>query len=314
MSAADGQDASLWATLKALFVVDLPIGEGFTALVGFMQTHFELLFVVIAESISFAADNLTAFFNFLPPQLVFIVLAGLALWRVGWRFALFVLVALYVLLGMDLWSESMDTLGLVIAATLAALGIGLPIGIAMAKSDLLSASVRPVLDFMQTLPAFVYLIPAVIFFGTGRVPGTIATVIFAMPPAVRLMNLGIRQVPAENVEAGRAFGCNSLQLLFKVQLPLALPSIMAGINQTIMLALSMVVIASMIGAGGLGDPVLAGIQQLRLGTGFEGGLGVVILAIILDRLTQSFAEPGRQRQSLGARFRQFFGRAQARQN
>jgi glycine betaine/proline transport system permease protein len=299
---------AFWQSIKEAFVIDLPIGEGFTAVVDFMQEHFELFFVAVANAISFVADNLTAFFNFLPPQLVFGVLAVLALWRVGWRFALFVLVGLYIVLGMDLWPESMDTLGLVIAATLAALGVGLPLGVAMAKSELLAALVRPVLDFMQTLPAFVYLIPAVIFFGTGRVPGTIATVIFAMPPAVRLMNLGIRQVPTENVEAGRAFGCNQLQLLFKVELPLALPSIMAGINQTIMLALSMVVIASMIGAGGLGDPVLAGIQQLRLGVGFEGGLGVVILAIILDRLTQSFATPNRQREGALTRLRRLFGR------
>jgi glycine betaine/proline transport system permease protein len=300
---------SLWQRLSDAFVVDLPIGEGFTVIVDYMTEHFDLLFVAIASAISFVAGNLTLFFNYLPPQLVFIVLAGLALWRVGWQFALFVLVGLYVVLGMNLWPESMDTLGLVIAATLAALGLGLPLGVLMAKNDMVASGVRPVLDFMQTLPAFVYLIPAVIFFGTGRVPGTIATVIFSMPPAVRLMNLGIRHVPTENVEAGRAFGCNSMQLLFKVQLPLALPSIMAGINQTIMLALSMVVIASMIGAGGLGDPVLAGIQQLRLGTGFEGGLGVVILAIILDRLTQSFAQPNRQREGLGTRLKQFFGRA-----
>lgn len=301
---------AFWQSLKEAFVVDLPIGEGFTAVVDFMQTHFDLFFTAIADAISFVADNLTAFFNYLPPQLVFGVLAVLALWRVGWQFALFVLLGLYVVLGMDLWPESMDTLGLVIAATLAALGVGLPLGVAMAKSDLLAALVRPVLDFMQTLPAFVYLIPAVIFFGTGRVPGTIATVIFSMPPAVRMMNLGIRQVPAENVEAGRAFGCNPLQLLFKVELPLALPSIMAGINQTIMLALSMVVIASMIGAGGLGDPVLAGIQQLRLGTGFEGGLGVVILAIILDRLTQSFAQRSRHRTGIGTRIKQLFARGE----
>ncbi|MHA7834626.1 MAG: ABC transporter permease, partial [Algiphilus sp.] len=189
---------------------------------------------------------------------------------------------------MDLWEQTMDTLGLVLAATLVALGVGLPSGVAMAKSDIVAAVVRPVLDFMQTLPAFVYLIPAVLFFGLGEVPGTIATVIFSMPPAVRLMNLGIRHVPVENVEAGRAFGCNSAQLLFKVELPLAMPSIMAGVNQTIMLALSMVVIASMIGAGGLGNTVLTGIQRLDVGLGFEGGLGVVILAIILDRLTQSF--------------------------
>ncbi len=289
-------------------MIDLHIGEAFTAVVNFMQEHFGVFFDAIAACISFVADNLTEFFNYLPPTLVFGVLAILALWRVGWLFALFVLAGLFVVLGMDLWAESMDTLGLVIAATLAALGLGLPIGVFMAKNRWVQAGVRPVLDFMQTLPAFVYLIPAVIFFGTGRVPGTIATVIFSMPPAVRLMNLGIRQVPTENVEAGRAFGCNAFQLLFKVELPLALPSIMAGINQTIMLALSMVVIASMIGAGGLGDPVLAGIQQLRLGTGFEGGLGVVILAIILDRLTQSFAQPDRRREGVLARLRRWFGR------
>ncbi|AWN16374.1 proline/glycine betaine ABC transporter permease [Salinisphaera sp. LB1] len=271
-------------------VINLPIGDWFTAVVTFMQTHFDLFFSVVSAVISFVADNLTAFLNYLPAPVVFAVLAFLALWRVGWQFTIFVLVALYVVMGMDLWPETMDTLGLVLAATLAALGVGLPLGVVMAKSDVVLAIIRPILDFMQTLPAFVYLIPAVIFFGTGRVPGVIATVIFSMPPAVRLMNIGIRYVPTENVEAGKAFGCNGLQLLWRVELPLALPSIMAGINQTIMLALSMVVIASMIGAGGLGDPVLAGIQQLRLGTGFQGGLGVVILAIILDRLTQSFGE------------------------
>lgn len=297
--------ASFWQQLSDQFVINLPIGDWFTAIVNFMQTHFELFFTVVSAIISFVADNLMAFFNWLPAPLVFIVLAVLALWRVGWQFTLFVLVALYVVLGMDLWPETMDTLGLVLAATLAALGLGLPLGVLMAKSDIVRAVVRPVLDFMQTLPAFVYLIPAVIFFGTGRVPGVIATVIFSMPPAVRLMNIGIRYVPTENVEAGKAFGCNGLQLLWRVELPLALPSIMAGINQTIMLALSMVVIASMIGAGGLGDPVLAGIQQLRLGTGFQGGLGVVILAIILDRLTQSFGQ--RQRgESLLERLRKLF--------
>ncbi len=277
-----------WQSLTERLVVPLPIGEWFTAVVGYMQDHFEWFFELVSTVIGFVADELMALFNWIPAPLVFVLLAAIALWRVGWQFTIFVLIALYVVLGMDLWPATMDTLGLVLAATVAALGIGLPLGVAMAKSNIMQAIIRPVLDFMQTLPAFVYLIPAVIFFGTGRVPGVIATVIFAMPPAVRLMNVGIRHVPAENVEAGRAFGCNGAQLLYKVELPLALPSIMAGINQTIMLALSMVVIASMIGAGGLGDPVLAGIQQLRLGTGFQGGLGVVILAIILDRLTQSF--------------------------
>jgi len=287
---------------------ELPIGEYVSDAVDFMLDHFQGFFDGISAGIEFVSGNITDLLQATPIWAIFVVLAGMGLWRVGWRFALFVLVALYVILGMDLWEQTMDTLGLVLAATIVALGIGLPSGVAMAKSDIVAAVVRPVLDFMQTLPAFVYLIPAVLFFGLGEVPGTIATVIFSMPPAVRLMNLGIRHVPVENVEAGRAFGCNGPQLLFKVELPLAMPSIMAGVNQTIMLALSMVVIASMIGAGGLGNTVLTGIQRLDVGLGFEGGLGVVILAIILDRLTQSF---GGGKQAIGplARVKALFSRA-----
>jgi glycine betaine/proline transport system permease protein len=193
---------------------------------------------------------------------------------------------------MNLWEETVSTMARVVAAAFVALVVGFPVGVAAAKNDTVEAIVRPILDFMQTMPPFVYLIPAAMFFGLGKVPGTIATVIFAMPPAVRLTNLGIRQVSKENVEAGLAFGCTDRQLLTKVQLPLALPSIMAGVNQTIMLALSMVVIASMIGAGGLGNVVLTGIQRLNVGLGFEGGLGVVIVAILLDRITQSFGHVG----------------------
>ena len=191
---------------------------------------------------------------------------------------------------MGLWAGTMETLSLVLASTMIAIVLGIPVGIAMARKSAIASMVRPVLDLMQTMPAFVYLIPAAMFFGLGAVPGTIATVIFAMPPVVRLTHLGIRQVHAEFVEAGQAFGCTPMQLLLKVQLPNAMPSIMAGINQTIMLSLSMVVIASMIGAGGLGNTVLTGIQRLDVGTGFEGGLAVVILAVILDRITQSFGK------------------------
>lgn len=271
---------------------ELPIGDAVSDIVDFMLDHFQVVFDAISAAIRFVSGNITDLLQATPVWAVFAVLAALGLWRVGWRFAVFVVASLLVVLGMDLWEQTMDTLGLVLSATLVALGIGLPSGVAMAKSDIVAAILRPVLDFMQTLPAFVYLIPAAMFFGLGEVPGTIATVIFSMPPAVRLMNLGVRQVPVENVEAGRAFGCNGAQLLFKVELPLAMPSIMAGVNQTIMLALSMVVIASMIGAGGLGNTVLTGIQRLDVGLGFEGGLGVVILAIILDRLTQSFGAQG----------------------
>ncbi|HMB97666.1 MAG TPA: ABC transporter permease subunit, partial [Balneolaceae bacterium] len=161
------------------------------------------------------------------------------------------------------------------------------VGIWASKNDTVEKIVRPILDFMQTMPAFVYLIPAVLFFQLGKVPGVVATLVFATPPAVRLTNLGIRQVPEEIKEAALAFGSNSRQMLYKVELPVALPTILAGVNQTIMLALSMVVIASLIGAGGLGQPVLVGIQQLNIGLGFEGGIAIVILAIFLDRVTQS---------------------------
>jgi glycine betaine/proline transport system permease protein len=215
----------------------------------------------------------------------------LSLWRVGLGFGVLTAIALWLVNHMGLWGAMMETLSLVIASTLMAMIIGLPLGVAMARRDSVAAIVRPILDLMQTMPAFVYLIPAAMFFGLGAVPGAIATVIFAMPPVVRLTNLGIRQVHAEFIEAGNAFGCTATQLLFKVQLPNAMPSIMAGINQTIMLSLSMVVIASMIGAGGIGNTVLTGIQRLDVGTGFEGGLAVVILAVILDRLTQSLGKP-----------------------
>lgn len=233
----------------------------------------------------------------LPPWALVAVLTGLALWRVGVRFAVATLLSLVLVIAMDIWIEMASTLALVLTASLIALLVGMPIGVLMARSDRVEMVVRPLLDFMQTMPPFVYLIPAAMFFGLGKVPGVVATLIFAMPPAVRLTNLGIRHVDREKVEAGIAFGCTRWQLLWDVQLPLALPSIMAGVNQTIMLALSMVVIAAMIGAGGLGNPVLVGIQRLEVGTGFEGGLAVVILAVILDRISQSFGQ--RQREASG---------------
>jgi glycine betaine/proline transport system permease protein len=267
---------------------DIPVDQWATALVNFLMDHAQGLFDVISiglDTLTYGIEELLL----LPPAWLLIgLLTGLAWWRTNWRFALFTLAALALIVGMALWQETVATLALVLAATLVSLVLGIPLGIWAARNDLVGRMVRPVLDLMQTMPAFVYLIPAAMFFGLGRVPGVVATIVFAMPPAVRLTNLGIRQVPKELVEAGLAFGCTSWQLLLKVQLPAAKPSIMAGVNQTIMLALSMVVIASMIGAGGLGDTVLRGIQRLDVGLGFEGGIGVVILAIILDRITQSF--------------------------
>jgi glycine betaine/proline transport system permease protein len=291
---------------------EIPVAEWVESAVDWVQVNFTGVLDGISDGIGLVVDSFEDGLLALPPLLLAALIVAVAGWRVGWRFGLFALLAMVLVFGMGIWDETVSTLALVIGSSLLALALGIPLGIAMARSDTVEALLRPVLDFMQTMPPFVYLIPAAIFFGLGKVPGSIATLIFAMPPAVRLTNLGIRQVSQEHVEAGLAFGCTDRQLLFKVQLPLAMPSIMAGINQTIMLALSMVVIASMIGAGGLGNTVLTGIQRLNVGLGFEGGLGVVLLAILLDRITQSFgrrrrrgaaAEPPRLLARLKARLR-----------
>jgi glycine betaine/proline transport system permease protein len=271
---------------------NLGIGAGADAVVNYVLDHFMPLLDAISAVIGFVTGGIQGGLTILPAPAAIALIALLALWRVGWKFAVFAVLSLLLIGSMGLWDRTMETLSLVLAATVVAIVIGVPLGIAMARSNGVQWAVRPALDLMQTMPAFVYLIPAAMFFGLGAVPGTIATVIFSMPPVVRLTNLGIRQVNAEFIEAGQAFGCTPAQLLVKVQIPNALPSIMAGINQTIMLSLSMVVIASMIGAGGLGNTVLTGIQRLDVGTGFEGGLAVVVLAVLLDRLTQSFGQKG----------------------
>ena len=268
----------------------LEIADVVDSAVNYILDNFSPALDMIAATIGFVTGGILAALAAIPMPVGIAIFVVLSLWRVGFGFAVFTGLSLWLVQYMGLWPATMETLSLVVASTILAMVVGLPLGIAMARNDTVAAGVRPVLDLMQTMPAFVYLIPAAMFFGLGAVPGTIATVIFAMPPVVRLTNLGIRQVHAEFIEAGQAFGCTSSQLLFKVQLPNALPSIMAGINQTIMLSLSMVVIASMIGAGGLGNTVLTGIQRLDVGTGFEGGLAVVILAVVLDRITQSLGK------------------------
>ncbi|WP_262029801.1 ABC transporter permease [Microvirga sp. Mcv34] len=270
---------------------DLSIGAAASAAVEYTLDNFSPTLDAIADVIGFFASGIKDALSWFPPWAFIGAVALFAFWRVGWKFAVLCGAALLLIVGMGLWKETIETLALVIAATAIAITLGIPLGIFMARSSITAAGARPLLDLMQTMPAFVYLIPAAMFFGLGAVPGTIATVIFSMPPVVRLTALGLTQVSREYVEAGLAFGCTDRQLLFKVQFPLALPSIMAGVNQTIMLGLSMVVIASMIGAGGLGNTVLTGIQRLDVGLGFEGGLAVVILAIILDRLTQSLSRP-----------------------
>jgi len=264
----------------------LPVGGFFEILVDFVRVTFALPFDWIKVILLWVNEQLVFLLELPPFWLVAIMVAIIAYFLAGKRVALFTLAGLLFIAAIDLWPETIITLSLVIEATLLALLIGIPTGILAAKSDILDRLLHPVLDFMQTMPAFVYLIPAIMIFRMGAVPAVISTVIFAMPPTIRLTNLAIRQVPKELVEAGEAFGSNWFQMLLKVELPQALPTIMAGVNQCIMLSLSMVVIASMIGAGGLGSVVLNGLSNLDVGLGFEGGIAVVIIAIILDRLTQ----------------------------
>lgn len=232
---------------------------------------------------------LVALENFLlwVPWWAVILLVAAVAWKTnGWKLALGAVLGLLFIGILGLWPHAMKTLTLVIAGTLFAVIVAIPTGIAMSRSDRLERLIRPLLDLMQTLPSFVYLVPVIILFGMGKVPAVLATFIYAVPPAIRLTNLGIRQVPADVIEAGKAFGSTPRQMLLKVQLPLALPTIMAGVNQTIMMALSMVVIASMIGAAGLGTEVLNGIARLETGRSFVAGISIVVMAIIIDRLTQ----------------------------
>jgi glycine betaine/proline transport system permease protein len=247
------------------------------------------------QSVKWPIDHvLAAFawaFNAVPPTPM-ILLLGLIAWQIaGWRLAAGLAGALSVIGLIGAWSEAMTTLSIVFASLLVCVAAGVPLGIAAARSDRFLAVLRPILDTMQTIPSFVYLVPVVMLFGIGNVPGVIVTIIFAIPPVIRLTNLGIRQVPADVVEALLSFGATRRQLLYKAEIPLALPTIMAGINQTLMMSLSMVVIASMIAVGGLGQMVLRGMGRLDMGTATVGGIGIVLLAIILDRLTQALGRP-----------------------
>ncbi|WP_037079564.1 ABC transporter permease [Pseudonocardia spinosispora] len=244
----------------------------------------------ISAVITVIVDALTAVFAG-PPFYVWVAILTVAALLVrGWGLAVFTLVGFLLVSSLDLWQETMETLGVVIVAAVIATAIGVPLGIWAARRRAAGVVLRPLMDFMQTTPVFVYLIPAVFFFGIGVVPGVVATTIFSIPPAVRLTELGIRGVDPEVVEAAHAFGAHPRQILREVQLPMALPSIMAGVNQVIMLALSMVVVAGLAGAGGLGSTVVSAVTQLDVATGFEGGLAVVIVAIFLDRFTAALAQ------------------------
>jgi len=272
----------------------VPLGEGIDAGVSYLERTFSGSFDAFSDGALTLIEGLNTLLGTLPFW-VAIPLVGLALWRLrGVRTALLAMLSLFLVVNLGLWDSFLLTLTLVLSSELVIVVLGVPLGIWMAFSSAAERAFRPVLDFMQTMPSFVYLIPAVTFFGLGLVPGVVATVIFAMPPLVRLTNLGIRQVPLEVIEAADAFGSTRTQRLLKVQLPVALPTLLAGVNQSIMLSLSMVVIAALIGAGGLGQEVMRGMNTLDIGLGFEAGLAIVIMAVVLDRLTQG-ARPRRQR-------------------
>ncbi|WP_020612104.1 ABC transporter permease [Sediminispirochaeta bajacaliforniensis] len=268
----------------------LDVGGWFETIIDWMTLHWDGFFDGVSAIVQAVLSAFLAVFSFPPPIVLVLLLAVLAWLLVSRGAGILSFIGFSLIWIMGLWGETMETLSLVVTSVILALLIAVPVGIWSSKKDTVQRIVRPVLDFMQTLPAFVYLIPAVLFFKLGPVPGVVATLIFAMPPSVRLTNLGIRQVPKEIKEAAKSFGATSHQMLLKAELPVALPTILAGVNQTIMLALSMVVIAGMIGAGGLGNEVLKGITQLKIDQGFEGGIAIVILAMYLDRVTQALGK------------------------
>lgn len=267
----------------------LPVADVVEDAMDWLTSNFASLFDFITKSGKASMDGLTDLLNLIPPIIFILLVAIIAFIATRKKFglAIFSIVGLLFIYNQGLWSQLMNTITLVIFSSLIAIIIGVPLGILMSKSKVAENIIKPILDFMQTMPGFVYLIPAVAFFGIGVVPGVFASVIFALPPTVRFTNLGIRQVPTELVEAADSYGSTGSQKLFKVELPLAKSTIMAGINQTVLLALSMVVIASMIGAPGLGRDVLSALQRAQAGNGFVAGISLVILAIIMDRLTQS---------------------------
>ena len=263
----------------------IPLGDWVETIVDFVTTYLGGFFAVVRTIFGGMYTGVDWVLATPPFWIIALLVTALAIWARGWRFGIGTVIGLLVIVGVRQWDNAMDTLALTLVAAFIAVVISIPLGIWAAKSPVVSAILRPILDFLQTMPAFVYLIPAVILFRVGVVPGIVATIAFAMAPGVRLTELGIRGVDAEVVEAGHAFGAAPRRILRQIQLPLALPTIMAGVNQVIMLSLSMVVIASMVGAPGLGKDIIQSIQRIDVGLGFEAGLAVVILAILLDRLT-----------------------------
>ena len=244
------------------------------------------VFKKISVPIESTLDSLDSLFNFVPLPIVILFFVFAAYKTNGIKFAVFTFLSLVFIDLLDIWEETMTTMAMIVTAVLFCCLIGIPLGIAASRSNVFEIILRPILDVMQTIPSFVYLIPVVMLFGVGLTPGVIAIIIFALAPIIRLTNLGLRQVTKGVKDAGRALGCSKFVILYKIELPLALKSILAGVNQTLMLSLSMAVIAALIGAGGLGLTVYVGLGRLDIGQAFVGGLGIVLIAIIFDRITQ----------------------------
>ena len=263
----------------------IPVGKWGKSFFNFLTDNFEFAFDAIADSLKFLLDNMIDGLLWLPPLILVLAIALIG-WRIqkSWKLALGIVLGLTFIINQGLWEETVETLVLVISAAFMSMLIGVPIGIWLAHRPRLYTYLQPVLDLMQTMPTFVYLIPVLILFGLGLAPGLLVTIIFASPAPIRLTYLGITSVPRPMVEAGQAFGASPQQLLRKVELPAALPTIMAGLTQCIMLSLSMVVIAALIGANGLGKPVVRALNTVNIPLGLEAGIAIVILAIILDRI------------------------------
>jgi glycine betaine/proline transport system permease protein len=282
------------AFLQENLIPEIPLEDWTNTAEEYITDSFGSFFDFAKTGLENLVDVFEAILIF-PPELVMVgILSLIAFFIAGWRVAVFSVIGFLLIIGLRLWDVSMESLALVLASTVVALAIGIPLGILVAQSRNLESVVTPALDVMQTLPAFVYLVPLVVLLGLGAGPALVAVVVFAMPPAVRLTMLGIRQVPKNTVEAAHAFGATPWQTLWKVELPQALPTIMAGVNQVIMLALSMVVIAGLVGAGGLGDEVVRGLGRLDVGQAFVGGLGIVIIAIYLDRVSRNLSTVARR--------------------
>ena len=264
----------------------IPLGEWIEGNIKEWLFEQRPLFKKISAPIDTVLNGFESILNFIPFPIVLLIFVVLAYKTNGFKFALFSLLSLIFIDLVDLWSESMTTLAMIFTAVLFCMIIGIPLGIIASRSNTFEIILRPILDIMQTIPSFVYLIPVVMLFGVGLTPGVVATIIFALPPIIRLTNLGIRQVGKGFKEAGSSLGLTRFLILVKIEIPLSLKTIMAGVNQTLMLALSMVVIAALIGAGGLGLTVYIALGRLDVGSAVIGGTGIVILAIILDRITQ----------------------------